>query len=162
MVKFPSQDCFFFHGLPPNEVLSFLGTTQCMWPTDIHSQFVSPYCLTLCCHRGLQYTTVSQHHSLFKFWAWSDVTKPPQWACDQSTPVIQSKKLCYCSQSNYLMCKTCNPLQASVRQCMCVRQAVDTGIINIPVLRKVYFYRISNLTQNKTSIMEFQHIQGEP
>ena len=35
--------------------------------------------------------------------------------------------------------KTCNPLQASVRQCMYVRQAVDTKIINIPVLRKVLF-----------------------
>ena len=58
--------------------------------------------------------------------------------------------------------KTCNPLQASVRQCICVRQDVDTGIINIPVLRKVYFYRISNLTLNKTFIMEFQHIRGEP
>ena len=41
---------------------------------------------------------------------------------------------------------------------MFVRQDVDTGIINIPVLKKVYFYRISNLSLN----MEFQHIRGEP
>ena len=58
--------------------------------------------------------------------------------------------------------KTCNPLRASIRQCMCVKQAVDTVIINILVLRKDYFYRISNLTLKKTFIMEFQHIQGEP
>ena len=55
-----------------------------------------------------------------------------------------------------------NQLQASIRQCMCARQAVDTGIINILVLRKVYFYRISNMTLNKTFVMEFQHIGGEP
>ena len=58
--------------------------------------------------------------------------------------------------------KTCNPLQGSVKQCMCVRQAVDMGIINFPVLWKAYFYRISNLTWNKTFVMEFQHIWGKP
>ena len=58
--------------------------------------------------------------------------------------------------------KTHNPLQASVRPCMCVRQAVYTGVVNIPVLRKAYCYRIFNLTLNKTFVMEFQHIRGEP
>ena len=35
-------------------------------------------------------------------------------------------------------------------------------ILNIAVLRKVYFYRIYNLTQNKTFIMEFQYMGGQP
>ena len=70
-------------------------------------------------------------------WAWRDSNPEPLvWQANALT--IQPCQMT--TQNDNLQPKmtnpiytTCNPLQGSVRR------AVDTGIINIPILRKVYF-----------------------